>query len=44
MKRFAPVHYKTVAAPLEGLTLDEQLMLIALLDKMRDQLRLGSRV
>jgi DNA-binding MarR family transcriptional regulator len=39
VKRFAPVHYRTVAAALEGLTLAEQETLIALLDKMRDQLK-----
>jgi DNA-binding MarR family transcriptional regulator len=41
VKRFAPVHYQTVAAALEGLTLDEQQTLITLLDKMREQLKLG---
>ncbi len=40
VKRFAPVHYRTVAAALEGLTLAEQQTLITLLDKMRDQLKL----
>jgi DNA-binding MarR family transcriptional regulator len=39
VKRFAPVHYRTVAAALEGLTLAEQQTLITLLDKMRDQLK-----
>ena len=43
VKRFAPVHYKTVAAALEGLTLDEQMTLITLLDKMREQLKLGAK-
>lgn len=40
VRRFAPVHYRTVAAALEGLTLAEQQTLIALLDKMREQLKL----
>jgi DNA-binding MarR family transcriptional regulator len=39
VRRFAPVHYQTVAAALGGLTLAEQQTLIALLDKMRDQLK-----
>jgi DNA-binding MarR family transcriptional regulator len=39
VRRFAPVHYRTVAAALGGLTLAEQQTLIALLDKMRDQLK-----
>jgi len=43
VKRFAPVHYRTVAAALEGLTLAEQQTLITLLDKMREQLKLGPR-
>jgi DNA-binding MarR family transcriptional regulator len=43
VKRFAPVHYRTVAAALEGLTLAEQQTLITLLDKMRDQLKLGPK-
>jgi DNA-binding MarR family transcriptional regulator len=38
VRRFAPVHYRTVAAAVDGLTSDEQHTLIALLDKMRDQL------
>lgn len=42
VRRFAPVHYRTVAAALDGLTLDEQQTLIALLDKMRDQLKTNS--
>jgi DNA-binding MarR family transcriptional regulator len=41
VKRFAPVHYRTVAAAVDGLTLAEQQTLIALLDKMRDQLKNG---
>ncbi len=43
VKRFAPVHYRTVAAALDGLTLAEQQTLIALLDKMRDQLGTSPR-
>lgn len=43
VKRFAPVHYRTVAAALEGLTLAEQQTLITLLDKMREQLRLNPK-
>jgi DNA-binding MarR family transcriptional regulator len=39
VRRFAPVHYRTVAAALDGLTRAEQQTLIALLDKMRDQLK-----
>jgi DNA-binding MarR family transcriptional regulator len=39
VRRFAPVHYRTVAAALDGLTRSEQQTLIALLDKMRDQLK-----
>jgi DNA-binding MarR family transcriptional regulator len=39
VRRFAPVHYRTVAAALDGLTAAEQHTLIALLDKMRDQLK-----
>jgi len=39
VRRFAPVHYRTVAAALDGLTRTEQQTLIALLDKMRDQLK-----
>ncbi len=41
VKRFAPVHYRTVAAALDGLTLGEQQTLITLLDKMREQLKTG---
>jgi hypothetical protein len=41
VRRFAPVHYRTVAAAVDGLTLAEQQTLIALLDKMRDQLKNG---
>jgi DNA-binding MarR family transcriptional regulator len=43
VRRFAPVHYRTVAAALEGLTLAEQQTLIALLDKMREQLKLSPK-
>jgi DNA-binding MarR family transcriptional regulator len=39
VRRFAPVHYRTVAAALEGLTSTEQHTLITLLDKMREQLK-----
>jgi DNA-binding MarR family transcriptional regulator len=39
VRRFAPVHYRTVADALDGLTRSEQQTLIALLDKMRDQLK-----
>jgi DNA-binding MarR family transcriptional regulator len=39
VERFAPVHYRTVAAALEGLTRSEQQTLITLLDKMREQLK-----
>jgi DNA-binding MarR family transcriptional regulator len=39
VRRFAPVHYRTVAAALEGLTSAEQHTLITLLDKMREQLK-----
>jgi DNA-binding MarR family transcriptional regulator len=42
VRRFAPVHYRTVATALDGLTLSEQQTLIALLDKMRDQLKTNS--
>jgi DNA-binding MarR family transcriptional regulator len=44
VRRFAPVHYRTVAAALEGLTLAEQQTLITLLDKMREQLKLNPKV
>lgn len=44
VKRFAPVHYRTVAAALDGLTLAEQRTLITLLDKMRDQLKLIPKI
>jgi DNA-binding MarR family transcriptional regulator len=39
VRRFAPVHYRTVAAALDGLTRAEQQTLITLLDKMREQLK-----
>jgi DNA-binding MarR family transcriptional regulator len=39
VRRVAPGHYRTVAAALDGLTRSEQQTLIALLDKMRDQLK-----
>lgn len=39
VKRFAPMHYRTVAAAVAGLTLEEQYTLTMLLDKMRDQLK-----
>jgi MarR family 2-MHQ and catechol resistance regulon transcriptional repressor len=41
VRRFAPVHYRTVAEAVDGLTLAEQQTLITLLDKMRDQLKNG---
>jgi DNA-binding MarR family transcriptional regulator len=43
VKRFAPVHYRTVAGAVDGLTHDEQTTLIALLDKMREQLKAGAK-
>jgi DNA-binding MarR family transcriptional regulator len=39
VRRFAPVHYRTVAGALDGLTRGEQETLITLLDKMREQLK-----
>jgi DNA-binding MarR family transcriptional regulator len=44
VRRFAPVHYRTVAAALEGLTLAEQQTLITLLDKMREQLKANPKI
>jgi DNA-binding MarR family transcriptional regulator len=44
VRRFAPVHYRTVAAALDGLTQTEQHTLITLLDKMRDQLKANPNV
>jgi DNA-binding MarR family transcriptional regulator len=44
VRRFGPVHYRTVAAALEGLALADQQTLIALLDKMREQLRSNPKV
>ena len=41
VRRFAPVHYRTVAAALDGLTQTEQQTLITLLDKMREQLKMN---
>jgi DNA-binding MarR family transcriptional regulator len=43
VRRFAPVHYRTVAAALDGLTRAEQQTLITLLDKMREQLKPGPK-
>jgi DNA-binding MarR family transcriptional regulator len=43
VSRFAPVHYRTVASAVDGLTHDEQATLIALLDKMRDQLKSSAK-
>jgi DNA-binding MarR family transcriptional regulator len=43
VRRFAPVHYRTVAAALDGLTRAEQETLVTLLDKMREQLKTSPR-
>ncbi len=44
VRRFAPVHYRTVAAAVDGLTRAEQRTLIRLLDKMREQLKTNPSV
>ncbi len=42
--RFAPAHYRIVAAAVDGLSAAEQRTMIRLLDKMRDQLRVRDLV
>jgi DNA-binding MarR family transcriptional regulator len=42
--RFAPDHYRIVAAAVDGLTAAEQRTMIRLLDKMRDQLKMRDLV